>query len=78
MEKWARRQDKIKMSFKQNQTPSVAISVEKPIVSNNVVKSTQNVGESLIEPIKVYFKFNKNTFFMKLFLFLDLIFGSLF
>ncbi|CAK5044572.1 unnamed protein product [Meloidogyne enterolobii] len=52
MEKWARRQDKIKMSFKQPQIP--VTPVEKSSVSNVMSKPiNKNVMESPLEPIKV-------------------------
>uniref|UniRef100_A0A915P970 RNA-binding protein 5 n=1 Tax=Meloidogyne floridensis TaxID=298350 RepID=A0A915P970_9BILA len=51
MEKWARRQDKIKMSFKQPQIP--VSTVEKSSVSNVMSKPiNKNVVESQLEPIK--------------------------
>ena len=54
MEKWARRQDKVKMSFKQQQTPASSLTVEKSSVSNVMNKPTsKNVDVSLLEPIKV-------------------------
>uniref|UniRef100_A0A1I8BYB8 RNA-binding protein 5 n=1 Tax=Meloidogyne hapla TaxID=6305 RepID=A0A1I8BYB8_MELHA len=53
MEKWARRQDKVKMSFKQQQTPASSLTVEKSSVSNVMNKPTsKNVDVSLLEPIK--------------------------
>lgn len=55
MEKWARRQDKIKMSFKQQQIPTNSLTTEKSIVSIVATKTAvQNVQESS-EPIKVDF-----------------------
>ncbi|KAF7637897.1 CCHC-type domain-containing protein [Meloidogyne graminicola] len=52
MEKWARRQDKIKMSFKQQQIPTNSLTTEKSIVSIIATKTAvQNVQESS-EPIK--------------------------
>jgi len=66
MEKWARRQDKIKMSFKQPQIP--VSTVEKSSVSNVMSKPiNKNVVESQLEPIKVGINWIRYVLFLDIF-----------